>query len=646
VSYDAAKSRLQLEQILGQASKETQELAAAIASAVARRSGETTPTAVILAQAFDALGVEASLRKTVGDAVVRSVAAGYGVLPSIKTDVDPATRDKALSLQWDPKGMVLSQQIHGTTEGYRQALDDVLRKKIAEGRTAQQVGRAIYDGYQPGGAKTGPFAQLTVTPTAGELPQVIQRGIDAAGSLVPGQKLTLEAQKRRILALQERRAGIESYAAGLKDGPLKAAYLQLAKTLTNAGTKGLKNAIYVATQEKARYYADRIARTETARAWGDAFRSKMGEDERVIGIRSRTSSAHKIFDICDFHAKADLFDMGPGVYPKNQLPAYPYHPHCLCLLTPVYRQRPSQTAPTGGPDVKRGAKALQAMTGAQRQALLTIAGHNRFVSDPLSWPQTMRQWGKAPLVQPKAAQQIFEALPKKWEPAKSVAEAQKWAIDNDLADKVKFDTLNLETCNEINRVFSEHFNEFKFLRKGMQFLGSIQERNKMIFENLIQLGYPEKTARSWAGKTNGQTMAHAQKPSASDARTTKGTPGIHFNEKYFGRNKEDFFKKASERNAKAKWLTTSGVKGIIAHELGHSIDFELGLKSDPVVLGLWAEAKKTGVKEAISGYAEKGGIVEAIAEGWAEAFSNESPRPFAKGLKERILQLMKARNQP
>jgi hypothetical protein len=257
VSYDAAKSRLQLEQILAKASKETQELAAAIASAVARRSGETTPTAVILAQAFDALGVEASLRKTVGDAVVRSVAAGYGVLPSIGVAVEPSTRDKALSLQWDPKGMVLSQQIHGTVEGYRQALDDVLRKKIAEGRTAQQVGRAIYDGYQPGGAPTGLFPQITVTPTASELPQAIQRGIDAAGSLVPGQKLTLEAQKKRILALQERRAGIESYASGLKDGPLKAAYLQLAKTLTNAGTKGLKNAIYVATQEKARYYADR-----------------------------------------------------------------------------------------------------------------------------------------------------------------------------------------------------------------------------------------------------------------------------------------------------------------------------------------------------------------------------------------------------
>jgi hypothetical protein len=77
----------------------------------------------------------------------------------------------------------------------------------------------------------------------------------------------------------------------------------------------------------------------------------------------------------------------------------------------------------------------------------------------------------------------------------------------------------------------------------------------------------------------------------------------------------------------------------VAHELGHQLDSLYGLEKDSEVKSLWDEAVSEGVKDSISGYAEKGGIVEGIAEGWAEAFGSGVARKFAEGLKRRIFKL-------
>lgn len=41
------------------------------------------------------------------------------------------------------------------------------------------------------------------------------------------------------------------------------------------------------------------------------------------------------FDICDVNANADV-GYGKGIYPKNKVPIYPAHKHCICTMEPVF----------------------------------------------------------------------------------------------------------------------------------------------------------------------------------------------------------------------------------------------------------------------------------------------------------------------
>ena len=94
--------------------------------------------------------------------------------------------------------------------------------------------------------------------------------------------------------------------------------------------------MYVAVQEKSRYVAERIARTESARAWADGFIARYETDDTVAAYRWEVSSAHPCTDVCDMYANVDLWGLGKGIYPKDQCPTLPAHPHCLCYLSPIY----------------------------------------------------------------------------------------------------------------------------------------------------------------------------------------------------------------------------------------------------------------------------------------------------------------------
>ncbi len=406
MSYDEKRARQQLEQILVANGVRSRALAKDLSAAVSRRAQASSkpPLAEILDQAFRDVGVSGRMRKIVAPAVVQSVAAGYGVLPSVGWSPSTALADKAASLKWEGADLpTLSDRIHGASKGYRQELEDTLRKSFQQAATVQQAARGIYDGYQPGFARTGPFAQVIHSPGAPrpELPQALKEAVDAASILAPEDKIRLKKYADRI----------RDYSGQLKQGPLRTSYLEMAKALESSGSKGLNRAIRVATEEKARYHADRIARTESARAWGAGFRDRIADDPRAVGIRSRTSSAHKIFDICDFHARTDMYGMGPGVYPKDRSPSFPYHPHCTCLLSVVYRRRPSEPPPRdGGPDMAAGARTLRGMTDAERRKLLTIPGARAFQVDPSRWAQDLRMWDAAAQKANLAAQQAAAQL--------------------------------------------------------------------------------------------------------------------------------------------------------------------------------------------------------------------------------------------
>ena len=158
---------------------------------------------------------------------------------------------------------------------------------------------------------------------------------------------------------------------GSTTAPLKAGYRKLMISTDKLTEKRLQNAIMVATEERARYYADRIARTEMARAWFDGFIAKHMDDDSVTGFKWRLNSGHPKSDICDLHSSVDFYGMGKGVYPKNKIPAYPAHPHCRCYLSVIYFDE----APEPGPfNPKAGDDWLQNADPHVRKAILGVRG--------------------------------------------------------------------------------------------------------------------------------------------------------------------------------------------------------------------------------------------------------------------------------
>ena len=245
------------------------------------------------------------------NAIAASMAAGMGrtsipLLPEMETP-------------WDPSELTLSEKLHSIHREIHQKIGNIVQQQVRLHNHASDIRKALYDGYN--GQKTEAVLQQ-------ELPQYIKGAVDFIRR-TPFEKTDKDCRLRLI-----RR--IERQAKALTSKPLKTAYKELAIQLGKNNEDGLKRAVYVAVQEKSRYVAERIARTESARAWADGFIARYETDDTVAAYRWEVSSAHPCTDVCDMYANADLWGLGKGIYPKDQCPTLPAHPHCLCYLSPIY----------------------------------------------------------------------------------------------------------------------------------------------------------------------------------------------------------------------------------------------------------------------------------------------------------------------
>lgn len=127
----------------------------------------------------------------------------------------------------------------------------------------------------------------------------------------------------------------KAQAAKLKTPALRAAYLDaIRQAEAGAGMADIEKKLKIAFYERNRYYANRIARTELHRNYTDQAASEIMADRHIEYVQIRMSSKHPKTDICDFHAKADLYGLGPGIYPKAAAPKPPFHPFCQCRAVP------------------------------------------------------------------------------------------------------------------------------------------------------------------------------------------------------------------------------------------------------------------------------------------------------------------------
>lgn len=360
--------------ILSKFSKAFHSMMSGVAATIMNNLDDDSSVGAATAHAWAAYEVA----DQVGDAVRQSVKESYeeGVGRTVK--LFPSHLDKA----WDDSGMTLSEKLHGSDKEMRDAIVETIREQLKENRHAMQAARKLYDGYNSGQA---------VTRQQG-IPKYLQQIVAFA------RHSDLTDEDRNDLLRQVRRARRQVERLGQGGAPnqaLKTAYSELLDAVVNGSEKALSRSVHTAVEEKSRYVAERIARTEAARAWADGFAEKYMDDDSVVAFQWKLASRHPKFDICDLYAEANLYGLGKGIYPKNATPRLPVHPHCLCHLAPVYRSELKGKKAVD--QLEEGGRAwLEKQSMYCRQQILGIQGTKAFANQD-SWTKWARNYTGARL---------------------------------------------------------------------------------------------------------------------------------------------------------------------------------------------------------------------------------------------------------
>lgn len=304
---------------------------------------------------------------------------------NVDNAVNAKTRNILLNEAWTPDKMNLSARLHGNEAEIRQTIVDTVTKSIKQGEAWVKTSRALYDGYNAG----------HITKKA-ELPEYLTDLVKQSKRILADDKAALREYNKAIAKAEYQISRLSQDGAPTR--AMKQSFKNLLDAAKDLNDKAIDKAVSVAVEEKSRYIADRIARTEISRAWGDGFFAEHLEDPDVIAFRWDLSSRHPVYDICDIHAKVDCYSLGKGVYPKNKFPVRPAHPHCMCLVTPVYignldidgvREAMLLQNATFNPNAI--AKYIDGATRKQQLSLLGADGLKDFERDG-SWQNSLRLW--------------------------------------------------------------------------------------------------------------------------------------------------------------------------------------------------------------------------------------------------------------
>lgn len=364
----------QLRKILQGYGKTYEEIGDALIEKILAKVNAGMKLSKAVAEALEETDFFALNRAAVADTVYLAACAGYGVLPQMVTKAaEENVRNRLLSESWNPDKMNLSKRLHKAHNVIRQQVIDQIQASMRNMESVKQMAMRLYDGYNSGKAAIG----------QAELPKYLAQ-IKARAALAGASEESMKKLRADAQALLKS-------ADKLKTPALKAAYKALLETCSSKELRqsALEKAAWVAVQEKSRYHAERIARTESARAWFDGFIAENAEDEDVWGYRWMLSSRHSLvpFDQCDVCANMDV-GYGKGVYPKNKVPGIPRHPHCMCLLEVVYVWEIDEKArfiPS------RAGQYIDSLTEAQRRQLFGKDGAELYKRGG-DWQNLLRGW--------------------------------------------------------------------------------------------------------------------------------------------------------------------------------------------------------------------------------------------------------------
>ena len=229
---------------------------------------------------------------------------------------------------------------------------------------------------------------------------------------------------------------------------------------------------------------------------------------------------------------------------------------------------------------------------------------------------------------------------------KTVKEAETYILNKNLADAVSFKGCDVRVVQEWTDAWVKTIEDFPEARKGMQFFGTIQERNKHL-QGVLEQRYTRAIIERNIDPATAQALA--KQYASRDIkrwRATKGTiaqftwtdeiTGISVNKNYG--SDWGAFKRQRETDVAMGWKPkgTATVGSSLNHEVGHLLDWLTGLSNSPDINSLYKTLGKNGVTEGLSRYAAEN-IKEFVAEAWSEYRSSDSPRTLAVEIAEALL---------
>lgn len=342
-------------------------------------SGFKSVVAYLLTQGFDVNSaideayklypVMDGMKESIVDDMVKAFTSGYvnaGVAVGVDIGTIPYTSESistAMQKAWAQDNLNLSTRLHSRGSAVRKEVGDILKATIGKGNTNKKIARELFN--------------RGVIDTA-ELPQFMDQ--------VAKLPIETSAEEKRKLLRKVQRQVSKRTTAGLRAG-----YSEVIKAVESDNESKLAKAIEIATEEKTRYHAERIARTETARAYADGQVSRYKDDDDIVAFQWKLGTRHPVFDICDFYANADLYGMGKGVFPKDKVPTLPAHPHCMCRLKPIVdgmidNSTPKENINDGGMDL------LKSLSVKEQERLLGVHGRLAVLDGKARWQDHLRGW--------------------------------------------------------------------------------------------------------------------------------------------------------------------------------------------------------------------------------------------------------------
>lgn len=363
----------EVREILKDYSKTYQAAGEKVIAAVLEKVHDGEPVSQAVKEALAETDFQTSIEKAVTDAVLLAACAGYGVKPELLTDVSRETLTRhLLDDAWAEDNVKLSRRLH-TLDVEKRVIKNI-QTALRNAQTIRDTAMELYDGYNTG---EGELDRSHLTKQLGKITSLAS--------------LALSGDEEAAREVRKAARKVKQYALNLQTPNLRTAYAELADVCgDNLTEKALDRAIRAAIEERTRYHAERIARTEAARAWYDGHIARTQDDEDVWGYRWVLSSRHALvpFDQCDVCANANV-GYGKGIYPKNRVPSIPRHPHCMCSLVDVI------VGETKGQSRKMnedGARSyIDGLSDRQKMQLFGIEGWKAY-EDGGDWQSLLRGW--------------------------------------------------------------------------------------------------------------------------------------------------------------------------------------------------------------------------------------------------------------